>query len=96
MSAVAAAPAAAAAVNPWMALASPLLSGLGQGLGGSAGPSNAALRGESVFDSSGWNVNFGGGTIESSRAQAGQLSEYMPYILVGAGLLIVWRMTRKR
>jgi hypothetical protein len=96
MAAVPAAAGAAAAVNPWMALASPILGGFANGLaGGSAGPSTATLRGEAAFDSSGWNVNFGTGSIESSRAQAGELSSYMPYILVGAGLLIVWRMTRK-
>lgn len=79
-----------------LAAAPGLGQGLGSAIGGAGGPSSAALRGESAFDGSGWNINFGSGSIESSRAQAGQLSEYMPYILVGAGLLIVWRMTRKR
>jgi hypothetical protein len=83
-----------------LAAAPGLGKGLGQGIGsavgGAGGPSTSTLRGEAAFDSSGWNVNFGSGTIESSRAQAGEMSEYMPYILVGAALLIVWRMTRKR
>ncbi len=79
-----------------MAAAPGLGQGLGSAIGGAGGPSSAALRGESAFDASGWNVNFGAGGIESSREQAGQLSEYMPYIVVGAALLIVWRMTRKR
>lgn len=70
--------------------------GLGQAVGGAAGPSSAALRGESAFDGSGWNINFGSGSIESSRSQAGELTDYMPYVIVGAAVLIVWRLTRKR
>lgn len=50
---------------------------------------------EGMFDSSGWNVNFGAGTIESSRAQSAPMSEYMPYLLIGGALLVVWRMTRR-
>lgn len=71
-------------------------SGLGQGLGGSAGPSQASGALDGVFDSSGWNVNFGSGGIESSRAQSGDLDKYIPYVIAGVGLLIVWRLTRKR
>lgn len=61
-----------------------------------AGPS--AATGSSVFDGSGWNVNFGAGTIESSREQGGgaALSGYLPYAALAVGLLIAWRITRKR
>ena len=59
--------------------------------GGAAGPSSN--RGESAFDSSAWNVNFAEGSIESSKSDS--LGQYLPYLLIGAGLLIVWRFTRK-
>lgn len=62
--------------------------------GGASGPSTAAGRGESSFDSSGWNVNFGGGAISSSAS--GGLSEYLPYVLAAAAVVIAWRMSRKR
>jgi hypothetical protein len=86
----------ATAANPWLGVGASFAQGLGSSLGNPGGPSNAALRGEVGFDASGWNVNFGGGTIESDRSQTEPLSEYMPYILVAAGLLVVWRFTRKR
>lgn len=60
------------------------------GAGGAAGPSNAQ-GGERVFDSSGWNVVFGSGTVESARTDAGS---YVPYVIMAvAGVvgLIVWR-----
>jgi hypothetical protein len=88
--------AGASAANPWLGIGSSFAQGLGTSLGNPGGPSQAALRGEVGFDSSGWNVNFGSGAIEATRSQAGELSEYMPYLLLGAGLLVVWRMTRKR
>lgn len=63
---------------------------------GGGGPSSAGLRsGDNAFDSSGWNVNFGSGSIDSTRGSEG-LGGYLPYIVAGVGLLIVWRMTRKR
>lgn len=66
------------------------------------GPSSASSS--SSFDSSGWNVNFGSGGITSQRTQADPASvaataradAYLPYVLAGAALLVVWRMTRKR
>lgn len=71
------------------------LKSLQGGAGGAAGPS--AARGgnsDSIFDSSGWTVVFGdGNTTEASRA--GELGGYLPYLLAGAAVLIVWRMTRK-
>lgn len=63
---------------------------------GGGGPSDArTYGGTSSFDSSGWNVNFGGGSIASARGADG-LSAWAPYIVAGIGLLIVWRMHRKR
>lgn len=63
------------------------------GAGGSAGPS-AAHGGSGWLDGSGWNVNFGGGSITSSRADS--LGQYLPYAIAAAAVLIVWRLTRKR
>lgn len=65
---------------------------------GGGGPSGSgAGMFEGMFDSSGWNVNFGAGNIESSRAQSQTkpMDEYMPYLILGAALLVVWRMTRR-
>lgn len=63
---------------------------------GGGGPSTAGLRsGDNSFDSSGWNVNFGAGSIDSTRGGEA-LGGYVPYIVAGLGLLIVWRMNRKR
>jgi hypothetical protein len=70
--------------------------GVGAALGGSAGPSEASGRLDGMFDASGWSVNFGAGSIESSRSQSGDLDRYVPYVIAGVGLLIVWRLTRKR
>lgn len=72
------------------------MSALGGALGGSAGPSSA----DAMFDHSGWNVNFGAGSIAADRRQgtapiAGALDGYLPYVLVAAGVLIAWRMTRR-
>jgi hypothetical protein len=77
-----------------------MIPGLGGGLSASVGGGGpSSVDAQSAFDSSGWNVNFGAGTIESTRSQAeggaGAVQGYMPYILVAAGLLVVWRMTRK-
>ena len=87
-------------MDPATLLASPAFGsfaqGLGSGLGSSAGPSTATGRGESSFDSSGWNVNFGSGTIESDRSQAGNFDQYMPYVLAAVGVVVIWRLTRKR
>lgn len=66
--------------------------GLTGGAGGMAGPSGAS--GEGAFDSSGWAVSFGSGSA-SATGGAG-INQYLPYILAGAAVLIVWRMTRKR
>ena len=62
----------------------------------STASATAGLRsGDNAFDSSGWNVNFGSGSIDSTRGASG-LSDYVPYVLAGLGLLVAWRMYRKR
>lgn len=70
---------------PFGALSS--MGGMTGGAGGSAGGSAGSNSG---FDNSGWNVNFGSGSIDAGMGQ------YMPYVLAAAAVLIVWRMTRKR
>jgi hypothetical protein len=69
------------------------------GAGGASGDSTT--RGGSVggaaFDNSGWNVTFGANSgIESSRSQTSALSQYLPYILAGAGFLLVWKFIKKQ
>lgn len=64
--------------------------------GGAAGPSAAGGTTTSVFDSSGWNVNFGEGRISSSAGGVGDLGQYVPFVLAGVGLLVVWRLTRRK
>lgn len=63
---------------------------------GGGGPATASGGLTSGYDNSGWVVNFGSGSVESSRADASDLSKYLPFVLAGAGLLIAWRLTRKR
>lgn len=64
--------------------------------GGAAGPSGASGGTANIgFDSSGWAVNFGSGSASASGS-SGDLAKWTPYLLAGAALLIVWRMTRKR
>lgn len=79
------------------------LGGVGALLGG--GGSSASLEAQNTFDHSGWNVNFGAGSIDSTRAQshlpglsnlAGEAAPYLPYALLAAGVLIAWRMTRNK
>jgi hypothetical protein len=78
------------AMDPYSAV----ISGAVQGL--TSGAATADQKQSSAFDSSGWNINFGSGSITSDRKQAGALSDYMPYLLLGAGLLVVWRFTRRK
>lgn len=87
------------ASNPYLAGGSMLMDAM-QG-----GSSSASGTSTSSFDASGWNVNFGSGTIESKRssgqpvsASAGNadLEQYMPYVLGLFGLLVVFRLTRKK
>ena len=63
-----------------------------------AGPSQAyggSLGTSGMFDGSGWNVNFGAGGIESSASKAGELSQYMPYIVVAVVGLLAWRALKR-
>lgn len=67
--------------------------------GGTAGPSYAdGMFGGGLFDSSGWSVNFGAGSIAATRAQSqpGDLGQYLPWLLAAAGVVVVWRLSRKR
>lgn len=67
--------------------------------GGQAGPSMAdGMFGGGLFDASGWNVNFGAGSIAATRSQtpAGDMGQYLPWVVVGVGALLIWRMSRKR
>lgn len=62
---------------------------------GGGGPSGASGGTAQIgFDSSGWAVNFGSGSAGANGGQG--LSQWMPYILGGVAVLVVWRMTRKR
>lgn len=74
-------------------------------LGGSS-PATSAATGVSnpVFDNSGWNVNFGAGSIESARAQTplptgastNNVNAYLPWVLLGLGAVVLYRIARKR
>lgn len=65
--------------------------------GGHAGPSGAdGMFGGGLFDSSGWNVNFGGGSITSARSDVGDLSKYLPWVAVAVSVVVVWKLARKR
>lgn len=73
-----------------------------------AKPAGPAISGTSggyanTVDNSGWMINFGAGTQEAARAQTplptgastGELGPYLPYILLGLGGLVVWRMFKR-
>lgn len=81
----------------WQAVAGEFAKGFGQSLASPGGPSNATGRADSTFDQSGWNVAFGSGSIEAKRSQteSGSFDQYLPYILAAAGVLIVWRLTKR-
>lgn len=87
--------AAVTAANPWASVVGSALSGmLG---GGPAGPS-MAYGGSSggMFDSSGWNVSFGDNSpVTSDRTQQGELSQYLPYVIVAGVFLVAWRAFKK-
>lgn len=76
------------------------LTGGGGMSGGSAGPATATNTVKNGFDSSGWAVSFGSGnaaaTGSTEGGSGGQMGQYLPYVMAGVALLIVWRMTRKR
>lgn len=59
---------------------------------------------DTKFDSSGWNVAFPGAKIESSRSESAAAVDpvaavigggYMPWVVLGAGVLLLWRMGKK-
>lgn len=65
---------------------------------GPAGPSSAAASNQAQlgFDSSGWNISFGEGSASSSKADAGSASaSWLPWVILGVGGVLLWRMTRK-
>ena len=67
--------------------------------GGDAGPSAAGGTTNNGFDTSGWAVSFGTGNATatgSTESLLGKTGGYLPYVLAGVGLLVVWRLTRKR
>lgn len=74
---------------------------LGAALGSAVGgaPSMAAGGKTGDVDHSGWVVNFGSGSVDAtsstSRETAGEIDAYLPYMIILAGVLIAWRMTRK-
>lgn len=79
-----------------MAAAPEFAKGLGSALGGGS-PGTAVGKSDPIFDSSGWNVAFNGDIdAEANKSQAGNFDQYMPYVLAAAGVLIVWRLTKKR
>lgn len=78
------------ATDPYSAV----ISGAVQGL--TSGAATADQKQQSAFDNSGWNVNFGSGSIASDRKQSAALADYMPYLLLAGGLLVVWRLTRRK
>ena len=60
-----------------------------------AGPTVSGADPWSMFDASGWNVNFGAGTIESARAQTAPMSGYLPYVIAAGAFLVLWRWAKK-
>ncbi len=67
--------------------------GFGSNLAGQ--PTSSDGRFSTPFDGSGWNVNFGSGSIDSNRAQSGEVGSYLPYVIVAAVILVAWRITRR-
>ena len=74
--------------------------GVSSGTGGSTSLQGGAATngdfsgGASAFDSSGWNVSFGSGSITSQRQESQPLNQYALYGLLALGAVIVLRMTR--
>lgn len=78
-------------MDPLSIAGSQLYGGVKGGAGGSAGPSSSGLN--SGFDSSGWNVNFGAGKIESSRGL--DLGQYAPYLAIVAAGIALWKIIKR-
>lgn len=85
-------------MNPWAQMGGMALMGLTSGIGGQ--PGFATGTNNSPLDSSGWNVNFGAGRIDSEYSkkdsQAGQMDAYLPYAVLFVGAMVVWRMTKNK
>lgn len=73
-------------------MAVPAIPSMTGGAGGAAGPSTAK-NGDGIFDNSGWTVTFGDNS-PATPASSG-LSTYLPWALAAAGMLIVWRMSKR-
>lgn len=55
--------------------------------GGTSGPATSGIN--SGFNSSGWNVNFGPGSIDSGN------SKLLIYALIAAGVYLAWKSARR-
>lgn len=89
-------------MNPWAQVGGMFAMGLGQGvLGGGGQPGFTTGHNASPMDSSGWNVNFGAGRIDSemtkkdSTGAAAAVDNLLPYAALFVGALVIWRMTKK-
>lgn len=99
---IAAGAAAGSSFGPWGTAIGAGLGALKDASGGgvsSSGPSrldsaSSGNRVESIFDSSGWNINFGAGGIESSADKAPAQSWILFAGLAVVGL-IAWKMLNK-
>jgi hypothetical protein len=72
---------------------SALLAGAPSYTGGTAGPSMAygGTQGGALFDSSGWSVAFGGGSVNTPHGMA----QYLPYAIAALLALVVWKASKK-
>lgn len=78
----------------WTAIASSFAQGI---TNGGAAPTAANALSSSPFDSSGLQINFGTGSIESARNAGGsELSQFLPFVAVAAALLVAYRLTRRK
>lgn len=90
--------------NPWMAGASIAAPLLGSALGSKSAPpqtnqsrsdgqsSNAV---ESIFDSSGWVVNFGSGDVSATSQKAAATGGFNPSMIIWLiGGLLAWKMLK--
>lgn len=97
---------ATTAANPWLSAASALAPMAGKALGGSGGPvggggpsraessTRTSTSVESVFDSSGWVVNFGeGASISATSTKPAALGQN--WLLLAAAGVAVWAILRR-
>lgn len=72
--------------------------------GSSPATSSATTVTNPNFDNSGWNVNFGTGSIESARAQTplptgastNNINAVLPWVALGLGAVLLVKMARNR